>query len=100
MLFYCNPFDKKKILFLVITLCKQYLEMKSPERKHLGIQIFHKNKDSRSKDQKQNAFHFYLPAMKTNIIRSALRRNDISFWVSCKHNDLINNRIRKETSLK
>ena len=31
------------------------------------MQIFHKNKNSRSKDQNKNEFPFILPSMKTNI---------------------------------
>ena len=39
-------------------------KMKSAERKH---RKFHKNKDSRSKDQSKNEFHFIAHAVKTNV---------------------------------
>ena len=43
--------------------------MKSFKRKQLRMRIFHKNKDSRSKDQNKNELHFISPAMKTYINR-------------------------------
>ena len=43
--------------------------MKSYKSKHLRMLIFHKNKDSRSKDQNKNEFHFILTAKKTNVNR-------------------------------
>ena len=42
------------------------LEIKLSEKKHLYMQLFHKNKDGRSKDQSKNKFYLILPSMKTN----------------------------------
>ena len=42
--------------------------MKSSERKHLRLRVFHKNKDSWSKDQSQ--FNLISPAMKGNVNRT------------------------------
>ena len=39
--------------------------MKSSERKHLRMLLFHQNKDSRSKDRNKNEFNFISVAMKT-----------------------------------
>ena len=41
--------------------------MKSFERNHLLMIIFHKNKDARSKGQNKNEFYSILPARKTNV---------------------------------
>ena len=58
----------------IAVICRK---MKSAERKH---QKFHKNKDSRSKDQNKNEFHFISPhAVKTNVNRIFSSRNNISF---------------------
>ena len=46
--------------------------MKSSERKHLRMQIFLKNKNSRSKDQNKISFDFTSPAMKTKVNRILL----------------------------
>ena len=46
-----------------------YPEMKSSKGKHLRMLLFYQNKDSRSKDQKKNEFHFISPAIKTNASR-------------------------------
>ena len=35
--------------------------MKPSERKHLSMRLFHKNKDSRSKDQNRNDFYSIFP---------------------------------------
>ena len=40
-------------------------EMESSEGKHLHMLLFHQNKDSKSKDQNKNKFHFISVAMKT-----------------------------------
>ena len=63
----------------LISVDKCYVnpEMKSYERKLLRMRIFHKNKDSRTKDQNKNEFHFILPAMKTNWHKMFLRWNEI-----------------------
>ena len=45
------------------------LEIKLSEKKHLYMQLFHKNKDGRSKDQSKNKFYLILPSMKTNVKR-------------------------------
>ena len=43
--------------------------MKSSEKNLLRMRIFHRNKDSRSKDQEKNEFHFISPTVKTNLNR-------------------------------
>lgn len=49
--------------------CKNYPEMKSLGKKHLRMQVFHENKDSRSKDQNKKETDFISPAIKTNVNR-------------------------------
>ena len=41
--------------------------MKSSEKKHLCMRIFHKSRDSRLKDQNKKEIYFLSPAMKTNV---------------------------------
>ena len=50
-------------------LCKYYPEIKSSKTKHLRLQMFHKNKHSRSKNQNKIEFHFISPAVETNVNR-------------------------------
>ena len=65
--------------------------MKSPERKHLRMRIFYKNKDSGSKDRNKNNFRFISPAMAANVNnlffhgKMKFHYEKISFRVSCKH---------------
>ena len=56
--------------------------MKSYERKHLHMQIFHKNKDSRSKDQNKNELYFIPSVMELNWIDDELLSSDFAEW-SC-----------------
>ena len=41
-----NTFFHRTPLVAASVLCKEYPEMKSSERKHLRMRMFHKNKDS------------------------------------------------------
>ena len=63
-------------------LRKHYPEVKSSVKRHLCMQIFHKNKESRSRDQNKHDFNFVLLAMKAIINRPFFM---ISFRVSYKH---------------
>ena len=47
-------------------MCKHCPEMTSSERKHLRMQVFHKNKDIRSKDQNKKRIYFISGAMKAS----------------------------------
>ena len=47
--------------------------MKSSKKKHLCMQIFHLNKDSRSKYQSIYDFHFIFPPVKTNFLNGATK---------------------------
>ena len=48
-------------------LSKHQPVMKSFKMNHLFMTIFHKNKDTRSKDENKNEFYSILPATKTNV---------------------------------
>ena len=61
-------------------------KMKSAERKH---RKFHENKDSRSKDQNKNEFHFIAHAVKTNVNRIFSSRNNISFQINFISNNFL-----------
>ena len=51
-------------------LCKRSPKMKSSERKHLHMLIFHKRKNSRSKDQNKSLYCSISTAMKTYVNRT------------------------------
>ena len=59
----------EKWSFISGDVCENYPETRSFKQKHLRIRIFHKNEDSRSRDQNKNEFRYVLSAMKTNVNR-------------------------------
>ena len=65
--------------------CKHSPKMKSIGKKCVRMQIFHKNKDSRSKDQKKKKRNLFCSQWKLVQTELTSWRNEISFRVSCTY---------------
>ena len=69
MFFHWDYFGGNEVSYLVKNAVKTLPEMKSSIRKPLRMQIFHKDKNIRSKNQTKNRFNFSSALIKANINR-------------------------------